>query len=95
MDGGKEIVVTHSGPQDHAHEDAHVAIRDAFLAATRQLEDHMRKRRGQTKAHDQNPGCEGIAICNHGLFTFGGDARQSYEKSGFKPWHNVLYFKKL
>ena len=30
---GKEIVVTHSGPLDHAHEDAHVAIRDAFLAA--------------------------------------------------------------
>jgi cold shock CspA family protein len=49
---GKEIVVTHSGPLDHAHEDAHVAIRDAFLAATRQLEDHMRKSRGQTKTHE-------------------------------------------
>lgn len=49
---GKEVVVTRSGPLDHAHEDAHVAIRDAFLAATRQVEDHMRKRRGQTKAHE-------------------------------------------
>lgn len=49
---GKEVVVTRSGPLDHAHEDAHVAIRDAFVAATRQVEDHMRKRRGQTKAHE-------------------------------------------
>ena len=24
-----------------------------------------------------------------------GPARRSYEKSGFKPWHNVIYFKKL
>jgi len=24
-----------------------------------------------------------------------GPARLSYEKSGFKPWHNVIYFKKL
>lgn len=31
-------------------------------------------------AHDENPDCEAIAICNHGLFTFGADARQSYEK---------------
>ena len=49
---GKEIVVSHSGPKEHAHEDAHVAIRDAFLAATRQLEDYARKRRGQVKAHE-------------------------------------------
>jgi cold shock CspA family protein/ribosome-associated translation inhibitor RaiA len=49
---GKEIVVTHSGPLDHAHEDAHVAIRDAFRAATRQIEDQMRKIRGETKAHE-------------------------------------------
>ena len=24
-----------------------------------------------------------------------GPARKNYEKSGFKPWHNVIYFKKL
>lgn len=24
-----------------------------------------------------------------------GPARASYEKSGFKPWHNVIYFRKL
>ncbi|MGB1548585.1 MAG: HPF/RaiA family ribosome-associated protein, partial [Alphaproteobacteria bacterium] len=42
---GKELVVTHSGPKDHAHEDVYVAIRDAFGAAARQLEDHARKLR--------------------------------------------------
>jgi len=40
---GKELVVTHSGPKNHAHEDVYVAIRDAFGAAVRQLEDHVRK----------------------------------------------------
>lgn len=38
-----EIVVTRERPQDHAHEDPYVAVRDAFDAAVRQLEDHVRK----------------------------------------------------
>ncbi len=46
---GKELVVNHAGPKDHAHEDAYVAIRDAFNAAVRQLEDHARKIRGDVK----------------------------------------------
>ncbi len=49
---GRQIVVNHAGPEDHAHEDVYVAIRDAFAAATRQLEDHVRIRRGQVKQHD-------------------------------------------
>lgn len=49
---GREIAVTHDGSKDHAHEDVYVAIRDAFRAATRQLEDHVRKRRGKVKAHE-------------------------------------------
>ena len=48
---GREIVVTHSGPRDHRHEDIGVAIGDAFRAAERQLEDHARKSRGAVKAH--------------------------------------------
>ena len=40
---GKELVVNHNGPKNHAHEDVYVAIRDAFSAATRQLEDHVQK----------------------------------------------------
>jgi len=48
---GKELAVTHTGPRDHAHEDVYVAIRDAFNAAVRRLEDHVRERRGKVKVH--------------------------------------------
>lgn len=41
---GHEIVVNH----DH-HEDIYVALRDAFAAAKRQLEDYARMRRGETR----------------------------------------------
>ena len=48
---GKDVFVGHSGPLNHAHEDVYVAIRDAFNAAGRQLEDHVRRMRGDVKAH--------------------------------------------
>ena len=48
---GSELVVTHEGPLNHAHEDVYVAIRDSFDAAIRQLEDYERKRRGKVKSH--------------------------------------------
>ncbi len=43
---GKVIVVNH----DH-HEDAYVALRDAFNAARRQLEEYGRIQRGDVKTH--------------------------------------------
>ena len=49
---GKDVYVGHSGRLNHAHEDVNVAIRDAFNAATRQVEDHTRRMRGAVKAHD-------------------------------------------
>jgi ribosomal subunit interface protein len=39
---GKEIVVKRDPSAHHAHEDVYVAIRDAFDAARRQLEDYVR-----------------------------------------------------
>lgn len=48
---GHEIVVNREHPVDHAHEDVYVAIRDAFDAARRQLEDSVRRMRGQVKTH--------------------------------------------
>jgi len=48
---GKDVFVGHTGPLNHAHEDVHVAIRDAFNAAGRQLEDHARRMRGAVKTH--------------------------------------------
>ena len=48
---GKEIVVKRDPPEHHAHEDIYVAIRDCFDAVRRQLEDHVRRRRGDVKSH--------------------------------------------
>jgi ribosomal subunit interface protein len=47
-----ELVVSHEHHhKDSAHEDVYVAIRDAFDAMRRQLEDYARKRRGKVKQH--------------------------------------------
>ncbi len=48
----KEIVVSQIKDDKHAHEDVYVAIRDAFNAARRQLEDYVRIRRGDIKSHE-------------------------------------------
>lgn len=48
---GGEIVVNRDHHLDHAHADVRVALRDAFLAARRRLEDHVRRLRGAEKAH--------------------------------------------
>lgn len=48
---GKEIVVSRDPGGNHAHEDMHVAIRDAFQAAKRQLEDYQRISNGDVKNH--------------------------------------------
>jgi ribosome-associated translation inhibitor RaiA len=37
--------------EHHADQDIAVALRGAFDAVTRRLEDHVRRRRGQTKHH--------------------------------------------
>ena len=51
---GKEIVV------NHAHdEDAYIAVRDAFDAAKRRLEEAVRVRRGDAKGRSRTPGRRG------------------------------------
>jgi cold shock CspA family protein/ribosome-associated translation inhibitor RaiA len=47
----EEIAIRHAHPADHAHEDPYVALRDAFRAARRRLEDYERKRRLDVKSH--------------------------------------------
>lgn len=46
------IAIRHAHPADHAHEDPFVALRDAFRAARRRLEDYERKRR-DVKRHSE------------------------------------------
>ncbi len=48
---GREIVVDRTGSRNPAHEEWQVALRDAFDAATRRLEDHARRIRGEVKTH--------------------------------------------
>jgi len=48
---GKDVVVDRAKPIDQTHEDVYVAIRDAFNAAARRLEDQARKMRGNVKSH--------------------------------------------
>jgi ribosomal subunit interface protein len=50
--GGPPIVVGHRHHDKQQYEDVYVALRDAFKAAKRQLQDHSRKLRGQVKAHE-------------------------------------------
>jgi len=47
---GTELVVNHQ-----ANQDLYVAIRDAFDAAQRQLENYGRRQRGQVKTHEAIP----------------------------------------
>ena len=47
---GAELLVTRGHHhQSHAHEDVYVAIRDAFDAAKRRLEEFVRQQRGEVK----------------------------------------------
>ncbi len=48
---GDEIVIRRDPREDATHEDVYVVIRDAFDAARRQLEDYVRRRRGDVKTH--------------------------------------------
>lgn len=49
--GGKVVANRESG-FNRAHEDLHVAIRDAFDVARRRLQDHMRRLEHQMKRHE-------------------------------------------
>ena len=54
MPGG-EIAISREAGFDHAHEDIHVAIRDAFSAAQRRIEDHVRKQSAHRTKHHPTP----------------------------------------
>jgi ribosome-associated translation inhibitor RaiA len=50
---GREIVIGHTHTKNPAHENAYVALRDAFRAARRQLQDYEKIRRLDIKSHSQ------------------------------------------
>lgn len=49
---GRELVVSRDPKKHQAHEDPYVAVRDAFNAAKRQLEDYARELRRDIKTHE-------------------------------------------
>lgn len=49
--GKPDLVINHEPEVNHAHEDVYVAIRDAFDAARRRLQDVHDIRGGKTKTH--------------------------------------------
>ena len=48
---GKDLVIDRAKPADQTHEDVYMAVRDAFKAAERRLEDYTQRMRGDVKAH--------------------------------------------
>lgn len=52
---GGELVVSREPDAHHAHEDVYVALRDAFDAARRRLQDYVRVRRAKVKTHEGPP----------------------------------------
>lgn len=48
----KELAENHEPSKHAAHEDVYVAIRDAFNAAGRKLQDHARRQSGSVKVHE-------------------------------------------
>jgi cold shock CspA family protein len=51
----KDLAESHEPSKHAAHEDIYVAIRDAFNAASRKLQDFARRRRGKIKVHEVAP----------------------------------------
>ena len=49
---GAELVASRAHDKNHAHEDVYVAIRDAFDAAKRQLQEYKRKLKNKVKKHE-------------------------------------------
>ena len=67
---GAELVVNRAPHDHHAHEDVFVAIHDAFDSARRQLQDHARRQRADTKVHAEPPhGRVSKLFPDHGFIT--------------------------
>lgn len=51
----RDLVVSHNPGRDETHTDAYIAIRHAFKAMRRELEDYVRETRGDVKSHASLP----------------------------------------
>jgi uncharacterized linocin/CFP29 family protein len=51
---GREIAVHRARPHHLSHQDPYVALRDAYRAARRKLQDYERERRLDVKSHERS-----------------------------------------
>jgi len=51
---GEEILVSRESDGNHGHADPYIVVRDAFESAKRQIEDFVKKQRGDVKNHHIN-----------------------------------------
>jgi ribosome-associated translation inhibitor RaiA len=58
---GEEITINREAPPHVEYRDIHVAIRDAFDAARRRLEDYVRRRRHDVKTREPAAQSQGVA----------------------------------
>lgn len=80
LPGGPEVDASRNPPQDHAHEDAYVTIRDVFGALKRQLRERVRERREESQHPDGQPHGIVSQLCadkGHG-FIRADDGREIY-----------------
>lgn len=77
---GREVNVERTPPADERHADLTFAIDDAFRHARRQLEDQVRRMRGQVKQHEGSPIATVARIDPSGEFGFleTSDGRELY-----------------
>ncbi len=74
-----EVVVSRDPAEHHAHEDVYVAVRDAFDAAERRLQDRVRRLRGTVKQHAPIAhGTIAQLFPDHGFIASAGDGQEIY-----------------
>ena len=58
---GRQLVVSRDPSGHHAHADPYLAVRDAFAAMRRRLDEYAQKRRGKVKT-DEGPPTDGRSL---------------------------------
>jgi cold shock CspA family protein/ribosome-associated translation inhibitor RaiA len=78
LPGGRDVVVDRDPGRSHAHDEAAIAVRDAFKAAARQLQDKVKVLRGYVKAHETPPHGRVLRIDEDHGFIAAADGRELY-----------------
>ena len=59
---GEELIANFDAPDDPAHADAHASVKKAFHICRRELQDYIRRLRGDVKTHAAPPN---VATAGH------------------------------